>query len=70
MHLWIIASWAIARELTASFSYRVASRRLSLSHRTHRSTTLRRRYVALSNRELGRWSLRVGITARMPRRRR
>jgi hypothetical protein len=70
MHLRIMASLAIARKVTASFSNRVANRRHSSSHATHRSTALRRRHVALSKCGLRRWSFRVGITARMPRRRR
>ncbi len=59
MHLWIMASLAIARKFNASFSHRVASRRLCLSHSTHGPTTLRRRYDALSNCGLGVWSSRT-----------
>src|SRR5262245_10734161 len=68
-----MASLTSARKLTASFSNRVASRRLSFSQPTHRSTTFRRRYASRSNftrPSSGRWSLRRGMTAPIPRRRR
>lgn len=65
-----MASLTIAKKFTASFSWRVARRRHSLSQPMHRSTTLRRRYASLSNCGFRLWSLRVGIASLIRRRRR
>src|SRR5262245_16584017 len=68
------ASWSMARKLTASFSYRVATRRHSFSQPISRSTTLRRRYCSRSNDASARspslalWSSGRAITAPILRR--